>query len=57
MKILIISDSHRNKEIIREVIKTDKFDKVIHCGDSGLKLKELKEFMRYEEIVILTKNP
>jgi putative phosphoesterase len=42
MKILIISDSHRNKEIIREVIKTDKFDKVIHCGDSGLKLKELK---------------
>lgn len=43
MKLLIVSDSHGNKQILNDLVSkyTDKVDAFVHCGDSELSSKDL----------------
>ena len=41
MKVLLISDSHGNNALLRNIIEKVKADFIIHCGDSCTDIKSL----------------
>ncbi|XMB66403.1 metallophosphoesterase [Mycoplasmatota bacterium zrk1] len=51
MKILVVSDTHGRTSDLIDIIEKNKFDKVIHCGDS-----EVDKMMFYFDIDIVRGN-
>lgn len=45
MKIVIVSDTHRDLTKIQEVLRTEKADLYLHAGDSCLSANEIYPFM------------
>ena len=45
MKIVVVSDSHRNTEILEQIVKSTNADLYLHAGDSGLPETLIRPFL------------
>jgi putative phosphoesterase len=45
MKIIIVSDNHRDANVLRKISETNNADLYLHAGDSGMTEDELKPFI------------